>query len=96
MGGVRWVPPTVVIPGYTQLVKTAVSIPDAIFEAADALARERRVSRSALYAEALQLLLAATSGDEVTEQLDAVHDDGAVPIDPTVTVANTALFAEPW
>ena len=39
---------------YSASMKTAVSIPDAIFEAAERLARKRKVSRSRLYAEALQ------------------------------------------
>lgn len=85
-----------VIPGYTRAVKTAVSIPNSIFEAADALARERRVSRSALYAEALALLLASAADDDVTRQLDVVHADGSPSIDPTVVAANVALAAEPW
>lgn len=86
----------VVIPGYTRTVKTAVSIPDALFEAADALARERRVSRSALYAEALAMLLASAEDDDVTRQLDALYADTSEPVDPTVAVANSRLAAEPW
>ena len=39
-----------VIPGYTRPVKIAVSIPDPLFEAAEALARRERISRSQLYA----------------------------------------------
>ncbi|MAT04427.1 MAG: ChpI protein [Acidimicrobiaceae bacterium] len=76
-------------------MKTAVSIPDALFEAADALARERRMSRSALYAEALALLL-STRNDDVTERLDAVYADESSSIDPTVERANVGLAAEPW
>ena len=44
--------------GYTGVilhrVKTAVSIPDDVFEAAERLATERNVSRSELYAAALR------------------------------------------
>ena len=66
------------IPGYTRGyavgVKTAVSIPDPLFQAADRLARRRRISRSALYAEALELLLAANDTDvEITARLDEVY-----------------------
>lgn len=58
-------------------MKTAVSIPDSLFEAADRLARRRRVSRSALYAEALRLLLAGEDDADaaITAQLDAIHGD---------------------
>lgn len=96
MGGVMPSITGVVIPGYTRTVKTAVSIPDALFEAADALARERRVSRSALYAEALAMLLASAEDDDVTRQLDALYADTSEPVDPTVAVANSRLAAEPW
>ena len=53
-------------------MKTAVSIPDELFVAADKLARRRRVSRSELYASALQLLI--NTDDEVTTSLNAVYD----------------------
>ncbi len=86
----------VVIPSCTRPVKTAVSIPDALFEAADALARERRVSRSALYAEALATLLALAGDGDVTQQLDALYADASEPVDPIVAVANSKLAAEPW
>jgi predicted transcriptional regulator len=78
-------------------VKTAVSIPDSIFEAADRLARRRRVSRSALYAEALALLLAAESDDiAVTAQLNAVHAKLGGTLDPEISVANTTVLREEW
>lgn len=52
--------------GYTRLVvKIAVSIPEDLFAAAEAEARRRGVSRSALYAEALrQLTTSRTTIDE--------------------------------
>lgn len=87
----------VVIPGYTQDVKTAVSIPDDVFEAADRLARHRRMSRSSLYAEALQLLLAAQTGEEeTTEQLDAVYADVDSELDPGIEIAQADALRESW
>ena len=65
--------------GYTFGMKTAISIPDDVFEAADRLARELGQSRSRLYAQAVREYLARHSADSVTEALDAVwadvHDD---------------------
>ena len=85
------------IPGYTGAVKTAVSIPDDVFEAADRLARRRRMSRSSLYAEALQLLLVAHTGDEeITAQLDAVHADVDSALDPAIDAAQADALREPW
>ncbi len=58
--------------GYTFLVKTAVSVPDEVFDEADRLASLQGVSRSELYTRALRSYLADHLPDEVTEQLDAV------------------------
>ena len=89
--------PRPVIPGYTEAVKTAVSIPDDVFEAADRLARRRRMSRSSLYAEALQLLLIAHTGDnEITAQLDAVYADVDSALDPAIDAAQADALREPW
>ena len=85
------------IPGYTPDVKTAVSIPDDLFEAADRLARRRRMSRSSLYAEALQLLLVAHTGDDdVTAQLDAVYADADSTLDPAIAAAQAEELRESW
>jgi metal-responsive CopG/Arc/MetJ family transcriptional regulator len=56
-------------------MKTAISIPDDVFEAADKLARELGQSRSRLYAQAIREYLARHSANSVTEALDAVWAD---------------------
>ncbi len=87
----------VVIPGYTAGVKTAVSIPDQLFEAADRLARRRNMSRSALYAEALELLLADQAGEaSVTERLDEVHADVDSGLDSVFTALQAEALREDW
>lgn len=66
--------------GYTPGMKTAVSIPDAIFEEAERLARRVKRSRSELYSRALADYLARHSVDRVTEAMDRTLealDDGA-------------------
>lgn len=86
-----------VIPSYTRGVKTAVSIPDPLFEAADRLARQRRISRSALYAEALELLLSNhRDASSITARLDEVYADLDPDADPFLERANEAIFEEPW
>ena len=55
-------------------MKTAVSIPDRVFEQADRLARRTRKSRSHVFSSALQEYLARHSPDEVTEAMDRVCD----------------------
>jgi metal-responsive CopG/Arc/MetJ family transcriptional regulator len=54
-------------------VKTAVSIPDEIFEAAEHVARRLGLSRSELYARALGEYLRAHRAEGVTKALDSVY-----------------------
>jgi hypothetical protein len=54
-------------------MKTAVSIPDGVFDAADRLAARLGVSRSELYTCALRSLLERESDDAVTARLDDVY-----------------------
>ena len=51
-------------------MKTAISIPDAIFEEAERMARRTKRSRSELYSRALADYLARHSSDRVTEAMD--------------------------
>ena len=53
-------------------MKTAVSIPDEVFEKAERLARRARRSRSEVFSAALQEYLARHAPDEVTEAMDRV------------------------
>jgi hypothetical protein len=80
------------LPGYACRVKTAVSIPDDVFEQAERLARRNNVSRSELYATALRALLADDAA--VTEQLNRVYrgDDAADVVEPVVTAAARKTF----
>jgi len=54
-------------------MKTAISIPDPIFEAAEKLARRLGISRSQLYAKAIDSLIENYRYSGVTEKLDAVY-----------------------
>jgi metal-responsive CopG/Arc/MetJ family transcriptional regulator len=54
-------------------VKTAISIPDEIFEQAERLARIRGWSRSELYANAVSAFVNSERFLGVREQLDAVY-----------------------
>ena len=58
-------------------MKTAVSIPDEIFERAERLARRARRSRSEVYAAALDEYVARHAPDEVTDTMNRVcEEDG--------------------
>ena len=86
-----------VIPSYTSGVKTAVSIPDDVFAAADRLARRRKMTRSGLYADALRRLLAESDLDgDVTARLDAVYVDVSSDLDPALVAAQNEAIQEQW
>ena len=55
-------------------MKTAVSIPDDVFERAERLARRGGRSRSEVYSAALREYVARHAPDEVTEAMDRVCD----------------------
>ncbi len=56
-------------------MKTAISIQDHIFEAAEETARQLRISRSELYARAVREFVARHTGKNVTERLNLIYGD---------------------
>jgi metal-responsive CopG/Arc/MetJ family transcriptional regulator len=54
-------------------MKTAISIPDQVFEAAERLAARRKMSRSELYSRAVADWVERHRDDRVTEALDALY-----------------------
>jgi hypothetical protein len=59
--------------GHTSAMKTAISIPDAVFDEAETLAQRRGWSRSELYANALAAYLKDQRFLGVSERLDRVY-----------------------
>lgn len=62
-------------------MKTVISIPDPLFEAAEQFAKHKGLSRSQLYAVALQEYLQLHKPDQITQQLDAVYANEDSSID---------------
>lgn len=62
-------------------MKVAISLPDPVFAAAEQLAKELRVPRSQLYAEAIAQYLERRGAGAVTAKLNAVYaeQDSQVP-----------------
>ena len=56
-------------------MKTAISVPDEVFDGAEDLARRLKVSRSELYSRALREFLARHSPERVTRALNDVCDE---------------------
>ncbi len=80
-------------------MKTAISIPDTVFEAADRLARRLGMSRSELYSKAVSRFIKENHALGVREQLDAVYesDPESSRIDPVMTRLQIETLAdEDW
>jgi hypothetical protein len=69
-------------PGYAPVMKTAISVPDPIFEAAEALARRLGMSRSQLYTTAITQFLDSFNDEAVTQALNEVYSDAPGSVDP--------------
>lgn len=54
-------------------MKTAISLPDSLFTAADDLAKKLGISRSLLYQRAVEYYLKTRSHDVIRESLDDVY-----------------------
>ena len=63
-------------------MKTAISIPDSIFEAANHLARRLGISRSRLYTCAVSEYIREHQNDRVTEKLDEIYTKEPSHLDP--------------
>ena len=78
-------------------MKTAVSIPDDIFEAAERFARRTKKSRSRLFSDALREYLARHAADEVTEAMNSVCAELGGTKDPFVaSAARRVLERSKW
>ena len=61
-------------------MKTAISIPDAVFQQADRFAKRKAISRSELYTRAVRAYL--KQEERITEQINAVYDTEESALDP--------------
>lgn len=78
-------------------MKTAISLPDELFDAADALATRLGVSRSELFRRALERLLRDYDDQLVTEALNRVHGGGPALVDPVLAAMQAAtLDRDEW
>ena len=53
--------------------KTAVSLPAALLERADRVARKEKIPRSRLFARALEQFLQRNEGEDLTDQINEVY-----------------------
>ena len=79
-------------------MKTAISLPDALYHRAERVAQRLGRTRSALYAEALEAYLdAAEDADEVTAALDDLFaGDHAPSRDPGAAAGRRLIDTGQW
>jgi predicted transcriptional regulator len=73
-------------------MKTAISVPDEVFEQADNLAKRLKMSRSQLYSRALSEYVARHAPDEVTEALDRVSAELGAEPDVFISAASRRIL----
>ena len=79
------------------IMKTAISMPDELFIAADKAAKRLWLSRSQLYAQAVAAYLEEFSGEAITEQLNEVYAEETAGLDPVLsTVQSLSLGDDSW
>ena len=78
-------------------MKTAISLPESVFEEAEEFAHQVKKSRSQLYAVAIKEYLARHTSDNITEAINGVCDLlGTQDSLFTTTAAQKILKKEPW
>jgi len=78
-------------------MKTAISIPDDLFEGAENLARRTKKSRSRLFRDALQEYLARHTPDQVTQAMNRALAELGTSDDPFISkAARRVLERSEW
>ena len=78
-------------------MKIGISIPDDVFVSADRLAKRLHMSRSELYARAVQQYVAECRHAGVKEKLDQIYASENSSIDSAVLIAQSASIpSEEW
>ena len=75
-------------------MKTAISIPDEVFDAAEALAEELGMSRSELYSRAVADYVATRRGEDVTRKLNEVYSTIEARLDSELEALQLASLAD--
>jgi metal-responsive CopG/Arc/MetJ family transcriptional regulator len=75
-------------------MKTAISIPDALFQRADLLARRFHISRSELYARAVERFVEAHDEASTRAALDEVYAEESSDLPCSAVAAQAAIVSE--
>lgn len=78
-------------------MKTAVSIPDPVFRSADRLARKLKMSRSRLYAVAVESFVQRHDDEAITAKLNEVYAVESSALDPVLqSIQSRSIAVDEW
>jgi metal-responsive CopG/Arc/MetJ family transcriptional regulator len=78
-------------------MKTAISLPDTVFEMADSLAEKLHVSRSQLYVMALEKFIRENQESDTTNRINEFIDKNGQPVDDVLlNLAVTDMKKVEW
>jgi antitoxin MazE6 len=78
-------------------MKTAISLPDPLFEAAEELAAQLAISRSQLYVRALEAFVLAHRDEAVTAALNRIYEAESSELDPVLaSIQSASLSRDEW
>lgn len=78
-------------------MKTPISIPDAVFQAAEAMAQRLGLSRDELYTQAIQAFIATHANPSVTDSLNQIYKQQPSTLEHTIAQLQMAsLPREDW
>jgi metal-responsive CopG/Arc/MetJ family transcriptional regulator len=78
-------------------MKTAISLPDSVFEEAEALARQLGLSRSELYTKALIEYLRKYNRNQILNKLNQIYSEESSELDPVLAKMQfMSLPREDW
>ena len=78
-------------------MKIAISVPDKVFKAGERLAREKGISRSELYTNALSSYLGVHGAAAITARLDVLYGKEDSRLDPALAQAQQRVLTdEAW
>ncbi len=77
-------------------MKTAISIPDPVFQAAEGLAQRLGISRSQLYSKAVLEFTASHKNDNITKKLNSIYNKEKEFDDELHSMQLKSLPREEW
>lgn len=77
-------------------MKTAISIPDSVFQEGEKVAQRMKISRSRLYTRAVESYVKAHRAPDLRKALEAVYGSEPFSVDPVLESLQAEALREEW